>query len=53
MTAADCTILDDTPSEFTPIVQMIDNFERNHKLGNRLGGESGQRQPVGLHQPPV
>ncbi|MFR6497100.1 MAG: beta-glucuronidase, partial [Ruminococcus sp.] len=33
VTAADCTILDDTPSEFTPIVQMIDNFERNHKLG--------------------
>ena len=33
VTAADCTILDDTPAEFTPIVQMIDNFERNHKLG--------------------
>ena len=33
VTAADCTILDDTSSEFTPIVQMIDNFERNHKLG--------------------
>ena len=33
MTAADCTILDDTPAGFTPIVQMIDNFERNHKLG--------------------
>lgn len=33
VTAADCTILDDTPAGFTPIVQMIDNFERNHKLG--------------------
>ena len=26
-------ILDDTPEEFRPIVQVIDNFERNHKLG--------------------
>lgn len=26
-------ILDDTPEEFRPIVQTIDNFERNHKLG--------------------
>ncbi|MGN1402724.1 MAG: glycoside hydrolase family 2 TIM barrel-domain containing protein [Ruminococcus sp.] len=30
---ADCAILDETPEGFTPIVQMIDNFERNHKLG--------------------
>ena len=28
-----CAVLDDTPSDFLPIVQMIDNFERNHKLG--------------------
>ena len=33
VSAADCAILDDTPEGFTPIVQMIDNFERNHKLG--------------------
>jgi len=26
-------ILDDTSKEFRPIVQTIDNFERNHKLG--------------------
>lgn len=28
-----CAVLDGTPESFTPIVQMIDNFERNHKLG--------------------
>lgn len=26
-------ILDGTPKKFNPIVQIIDNFERNHKLG--------------------
>lgn len=26
-------ILDDWPDAFRPIVQVIDNFERNHKLG--------------------
>ena len=31
MTHADLAVLDDLP--LTPIVQMIDNFERNHKLG--------------------
>ncbi len=31
VTHADCAILDDTPLQ--AIVQMIDNFERNHKLG--------------------
>ena len=30
---ADCAILDDTDAALTPIVQMIDNFDRNHKLG--------------------
>ena len=30
---ADCAVLDGTPEEFRPIVQMIDNCERNHKLG--------------------
>ncbi|MGN1412065.1 MAG: sugar-binding domain-containing protein [Oscillospiraceae bacterium] len=33
ITHSDCAILDDTPKDFFPIVQMIDNFERNHKLG--------------------
>lgn len=35
-------ILDDTPADFRPIVQVIDNFARNHKLGvvfeARVGG---------------
>jgi len=26
-------VLDDAPASFRPIVQVIDNFERNHKLG--------------------
>jgi len=26
-------ILDDTPAAYRPLVQVIDNFERNHKLG--------------------
>jgi len=27
-------ILDETPANFRPIVQVVDNFARNHKLGN-------------------
>lgn len=30
---AQCAVLDKTSSSCRPIVQMIDNFERNHKLG--------------------
>ncbi|WP_167958875.1 sugar-binding domain-containing protein [Anaerosporobacter faecicola] len=30
---ADLAILDDTAHDYRPIVQMIDNIERNHKLG--------------------
>lgn len=30
---ADMAILDDTDKQYRPIVQMIDNIERNHKLG--------------------
>jgi hypothetical protein len=26
-------ILDETPADYRPIIQVIDNFERNHKLG--------------------
>lgn len=29
---ANCAVLDGTPEEYRPIVQMIDNVERNHKL---------------------
>jgi len=29
-------VLDDTPTEFRPIVQIMDNFARNHRLGNLL-----------------
>jgi hypothetical protein len=31
--ASNSLILDDTPHEYRPIVQVIDNLERNHKLG--------------------
>ena len=31
-------ILDDTPAAYRPIVQVIDNFARNHKLGRRVRG---------------
>lgn len=42
---ADCAILDDvTDQDYRPILQMVDNFERNHKLGilfegNALNGQ--------------
>ncbi|MDQ0113896.1 sugar-binding domain-containing protein [Paenibacillus harenae] len=35
-------ILDDWPSEIRPIVQVIDNFERNHKLGLIVEAKVGQ-----------
>lgn len=34
-------ILDDTPDGFRPIVQVIDNFARHHKLGNLIEGRVG------------
>lgn len=38
----DCAILDDvTDKSYRPIVQMIDNFERNHKLGILFEGKVG------------
>ena len=38
----DCAILDDTTDKsFRPIVQMIDNFDRNHKLGILFEGQVG------------
>lgn len=35
-------ILDDLPSDLQPIVQTIDNFERNHKLGLLFEGKAGK-----------
>ena len=34
-------ILDQTPATFRPIVQVIDNFARNHKLGNLFEAQVG------------
>ncbi len=37
-----CAILDDTTDDsYRPIVQMVDNFERNHKLGILFEGKAG------------
>ena len=30
---SESAVLDDTPAGYLPVVQVIDNFERNHKLG--------------------
>jgi hypothetical protein len=35
-------ILDETPARYRPIVQVIDNFERNHKLGLIFETRAGQ-----------
>jgi hypothetical protein len=35
-------ILNDTPATFRPIVQVIDTFERNGKLGNLFEARIGQ-----------
>lgn len=37
-------ILDDTPPEYRPLVQVIDNFARNHKLGITFEGRVGNGQ---------
>src|SRR5476649_1753143 len=46
-------ILDDTPASFQPLVRVIDNFARNHKLGvvfeGRVGG--GQLLVCGFELP--
>ena len=43
VTESDCAILDDvTDKDFRPIIQMIDNFERNHKLGILFEGKVGE-----------
>lgn len=33
VTHADCAVLDAAPAGYCPVVQMIDNVERNHRLG--------------------
>jgi hypothetical protein len=33
LTRSKALVLDETPPDFRPIVQVIDNFDRNHKLG--------------------
>ncbi|MDO4167333.1 MAG: beta-glucuronidase [Eubacteriales bacterium] len=39
---SDCAILDEaTDKTYRPIVQMVDNFERNHKLGILFEGKVG------------
>jgi len=35
-------ILDDLPADFRPVVQVIDNFARNHRLGNLLEARVGK-----------
>jgi len=39
-------ILDETPATFRPIVQVIDNFARNHKLGNLFEARAGKGRLV-------
>lgn len=39
VTSGVCAVLDDTPKGYYPIVQTIDNWERNHKLGNVFEAE--------------
>jgi hypothetical protein len=37
-----CFILDDTPRDFIPVVQVIDDFHRNHKLGAIIETRAGK-----------
>ena len=37
-------VLDETPADYRPLVQVIDNFERNHKLGLVFEGRAGGGQ---------
>ncbi len=39
---ADCAVLDDMPAGYRPIVQMIDNFDRNHRLGILFEAKMGE-----------
>ena len=46
-------VLDDTPADYRPLVQVIDNFARNHKLGVVFEGRvgAGQLLVCGLNLP--
>ena len=46
-------ILDDTPADYRPIVQVIDNFARNHKLGVVFEGARRQRPVAGVRLRPA
>jgi hypothetical protein len=35
-------VLDDTPPDFRPLIQVIDNFERNHKLALAFEAKVGE-----------
>ena len=37
-------ILDQTPADYRPLIQVIDNFARNHKLGLVFEGRAGRGQ---------
>jgi hypothetical protein len=37
-------MLDNTPADFRPMVQVVDNFARNHKLGAIFEGRAGNGQ---------
>ena len=37
-------VLDETPADYRPLVQVIDNFARNHKLGVVFEGRVGEGQ---------
>ena len=41
LTRSRALILDETPAEYRPLVQVIDNFDRNHKLGAVLEAQVG------------
>ncbi|MDR2862957.1 MAG: hypothetical protein LBV54_03660 [Puniceicoccales bacterium] len=42
--AGDSVVLDAAPTDFSPIVQVIDNFARNHKIGFIFECKTGQSQ---------
>ncbi len=42
-------ILDNTRADYRPVVQVVDNIERNHKLGLIFEFKVGKRETSGLH----
>ena len=45
-------ILDNTPKNYRPLVQVVDNIERNHKLGLIFEFAVGKGEITGLHVRP-